>query len=183
MNFDGKGSVWQLWGCLLNVGCNYTLCNFNSIKAQNHIFCLGWHLQFSRRLLPLFHNTLIPHTSTLAIALILSNSQRAWQKHSSFLKFVKFTYKSVKSYGIPVKNLFHFLYQYAHVYQHKEWSNQVTYYFQDWFWFILYLLNSLGPQAYCICLLYTCTIFKQGNWMAGLKFFTRDDLCWGTARP
>ena len=39
-----------------------------------------------------------------------------------------------------------------------------------WHWF------SLGPQAYCICPLYTCTIFKQGKWMAALKNFARDDL-------
>ena len=38
------------------------------------------------------------------------------------------------------------------------------------------MVCSLGPQAYCICLLFTCIIFKQGKWMAGLKFVAGDDL-------
>ena len=37
-------------------------------------------------------------------------------------------------------------------------------------------ISLLGPQVSCICLLYACTIFNHGYWMARLKVFAGDDL-------
>ena len=42
--------------------------------------------------------------------------------------------------------------------------------------FTLLSLLSLCPQAYCICLLYACTILKQGYWIPESEFFAGDYL-------